>query len=677
MSSARDTPPGQGEDAPRPDARGIVAELREAERRLRRCEDQLALKAAVARIGSWSLELANDALKWSEMTFVLHEVDHRRQPDVAEAIAFYHPEDRPRIAAAVERARRGGGDFDDEYRIITARGREIWVRATGRLFHDLGRPARLSGTVQDIDARKRSMLALATAEARWRFALDGAGHGVWDWRVDTGEIYFSEQGKALLGYAGEELAGTIDAWKARAHPDDLPAAEAALLAHFAGRSDLYTCEHRMRCKDGSWKWILARGRVVEWVAPGQPRRMIGTHTDIDELRRTQAELRVSEVRFRQLFDSAPDSIFLVSAEPADRGLILDANEPAARQHGYSLAELRGMRITELDDAKSALEAPERIRRILSEGVFSFEVRHRRKDGSFFPVEVTAAVVEAGGRRMIQSINRDITARHETLARERELLERLGLALRAADLGVFRRNLRSDAGEWDARTWAIYGRPSRATAPPSAEVASFVHEDDRAVFVRARDSALAPDASGSVRARFRVRHPDGSVRHVETQALVVNGADGRPEWLIGTARDQTEVVRQAEALAASERMRHAANLRLRLALETTGIGTWRHNFLTGEAEWDGNALRLLGLDRTPDYLTLLTQVLPDDRPWLEETWAGLARGQRTFSGRFRARRADGTIVHVQSQGFLETDAQGRPEWVTGVNLDVTPRSEAAP
>jgi PAS domain S-box-containing protein len=654
-------------------ARELGGERRDLERWLRRCEAQLALQSSIARIGSWSLELAGNALWWCETTFVLHEVEHRRQPTIEEAIAFYHPEDRPRLAAAVERALAGGGDYDGEFRIVTARGRERWVRTMGRLIAEAGRPVRLSGVFQDIDAHKRAELALAEAEARWRFALDGAGHGVWDWRVDTGEIYFSPQGKALLGYAGEELAGTIDAWKERAHPDDLPAAEAALLAHFAGRSDLYACEHRMRCKDGSWKWILARGRVIEWHAPGQPRRMIGTHTDIDELRRVQTELRTSETRFRQLFDFAPDSIFLVSADPADRGLILDANEPAACQHGYTRAELRGMRITDLDDAQSALEAPERIRRILTEGVFSFEVRHRRKDGSMFPVEVTAAVVEAGGRRLIQSFNRDITVRKETQARERELLERLGLALKAADLGVFRRNLRTDAGEWDARTWAIYGRSPRAAAPTSAEIVSFVHEEDRVAYLRAREATLAPGTGGSRRARYRIRRADGAVRHVETQAIVVNGADGRPEWLIGTAQDQTDALRQVEALAASERLRQAANLRLRLALAATGIGTWRHNFLTGEAEWDENTLRLFGFERMPGYEAFLACVVPEDRPWVEKNWAALAAGQRTFQGQFRARRSDGSVVHVQTQGLLETDAQGRAEWVTGVNLDVTPRS----
>jgi PAS domain S-box-containing protein len=129
-----------------------------------------------------------------------------------------------------------------------------------------------------------SFQQLQDSEFRWQHALEGAGHGVWDYHVPTGKVIYSRRWKEMLGYRDDELPNELDTYQRLAHPDDLRTAMRLLEANFNGSSKTYAIEQRMRCKDGSWKWIVARGMVVEQDAQGRAVRIIGTHTDFSERR---------------------------------------------------------------------------------------------------------------------------------------------------------------------------------------------------------------------------------------------------------------------------------------------------------------------------------------------------------------------------------------------------------
>jgi len=142
-------------------------------------------------------------------------------------------------------------------------------------------------------ARQKAQWALALSEERWKFALEGAGDGVWDRNVQTGAVVYSRRYKEIHGFAADELENHTEAWNARVHCDDLARIEADRATYFAGDKPIYANERRMQCKDGSWKWILSRGMVVARDAQGQPLRMIGTHTDITERHQREEALRLA------------------------------------------------------------------------------------------------------------------------------------------------------------------------------------------------------------------------------------------------------------------------------------------------------------------------------------------------------------------------------------------------
>src|SRR5450830_25983 len=147
--------------------------------------------------------------------------------------------------------------------------------------------------IEQNQERHKAQHALALSEERWKFALEGAGDGVWDRNLQTGEVVFSKRYKEIYGFAADELENNTEAWDARVHPDDVARIEADRAAYFAGEKPSYANERRMQCKDGSWKWILSRGEVVARDAQGRPLRMIGTHTDITERHEHEEALRLA------------------------------------------------------------------------------------------------------------------------------------------------------------------------------------------------------------------------------------------------------------------------------------------------------------------------------------------------------------------------------------------------
>ena len=148
-------------------------------------------------------------------------------------------------------------------------------------------------------SRSKIEQRLYEAEERWRFALEGAGDGVWDWNIQTDEIKFSKKLKEMLGYAESELINSPNEWISRIHPEDKSRVMADMQAYFDGKSSAYVNEHRLSVKDNVWKWILHRGMVVHRDVEGKPLRMIGTFTDIDKLKKTEEELKINEAFLKQ------------------------------------------------------------------------------------------------------------------------------------------------------------------------------------------------------------------------------------------------------------------------------------------------------------------------------------------------------------------------------------------
>jgi len=142
---------------------------------------------------------------------------------------------------------------------------------------------RTSALTQEITERRRAEEALRESEERYALAVRGANDGVWDWDLESSLIYFSPRWKSILGHHEDEVGESPDEWLGRVHPDDLDRVKAGIAAHCEGRSPHFEDEHRVRHRDGSYRWVLARGFAVRG-PDGKPSRLIGVQTDVTDRR---------------------------------------------------------------------------------------------------------------------------------------------------------------------------------------------------------------------------------------------------------------------------------------------------------------------------------------------------------------------------------------------------------
>jgi PAS domain S-box-containing protein len=164
-----------------------------------------------------------------------------------------------------------------------------WLTSLTPLRDEKSQIYRIVVTSVNITSRKQAEAQLRESEERWQLALQGTGDGIFDWNLKTNEAFFSTQYKEMLGYNDSEVENSYQAWRNLVHPEDIELAEATWKAYLNHQIPQYQVEFRLRCKDDSYKWILARG-MAQWQSAGVAIRMIGSHQDISQRKAAQAEI---------------------------------------------------------------------------------------------------------------------------------------------------------------------------------------------------------------------------------------------------------------------------------------------------------------------------------------------------------------------------------------------------
>ena len=232
-------------------------------------------------------------------------------------IDFVRPEDRAATIAELEKLSAGHTTTSFENRYRTKDGSYRWLLWTAKPYLA---ESLLYATAHDITERKTAETALKESEARWQLALKGANDGIWDWNIKTNEVFFSRRWKEMLGYSEDEVGNSLEEWSKRVHPDDLDWVTEVIQDHFAGKTPFYISEHRVLCKDGSYKWILDRGQAL-WDEAGNVIRMAGSHADITQRKQAEEKLARSENLLRTMIESEPECVKLLDRD----GNLLEMN----------------------------------------------------------------------------------------------------------------------------------------------------------------------------------------------------------------------------------------------------------------------------------------------------------------------------------------------------------------
>ncbi|MDX1698024.1 MAG: PAS domain S-box protein, partial [Thiohalobacterales bacterium] len=178
---------------------------------------------------------------------------------------------------------------------------------------------------------------LAESEERWRYALEGAGDGVWDWDIRHDRVKYSRNWTDMLGYDADEIGSSFSECLEHSHPDDVASIKADIQSHLDGKTPTFMNEHRMQHKDGSWRWILDRGMVTSRAEDGTPVRMIGTHADITARKQAETALRKQRDFTNAVMEAAGNVILVLDLE----GRFVFFNRAAENLTGYRREELIG------------------------------------------------------------------------------------------------------------------------------------------------------------------------------------------------------------------------------------------------------------------------------------------------------------------------------------------------
>jgi PAS domain S-box-containing protein len=293
---------------------------------------------------------------------------------------------------------------------------------------------RIKELEQSEQDRKKSEETLRGECERLELAMDAGGHGFWDWHLDTNEAYFSPSYYTMMGYEPGEFPPNFQSWLNLLHPDD-HGEVVPRINRYVEKTQSYEEEFRLRCKDGSWRWISGRGKFFRKGAAA-PDRAIGVHVDITERKKAEEKLQESEAKYRSLFENAIEGIFQTTPD----GRFLSANPALAKIFGYNSPQKFMEQITDIDRQHYVNpEDRQTYKNILErEGVIKgFEKQLINKNGNPVWASLSARAVRDEEDAIIyyEGTLEDITTRKQAEEEKRIMQERLQHADKMEAIGT--------------------------------------------------------------------------------------------------------------------------------------------------------------------------------------------------------------------------------------------------
>lgn len=518
-------------------------------------------------------------------------------------------EDRVRVREYFDRVLTGEPEGPIEHRIYCKDGSIRWVSNMPVVHRDdMGNIVNYDGVVSNITERKKAEEALKESEERWQFALEGAGDGVWDWDLETNTYYRSRRWKEMLGFREDEIGNSPEAWVDLIHPDDILQSDEELNRHLAGLSPIYSSEHRFRCKDGSYKWILDRGKIIQRDAKGNPLRMIGTHADVTARKQAEEALRERQAKLDSIFRVAPTGIGVVT----DRVLI-EVNDRICEMTGYERQELVGRSSWFLYPTCREYELVgdmiERLREEERSG--TMETRWRRKDGSIIDILLSAIPIDYHNMSAgLIFTALDITIRKKAEKALSESEERYRLMAELTGKLVYDYDVPTGRITWHGAISRVTGYlPEDFMQTDVKDWLRMIHPEDRADMIAVLDAAI--QECGPYQAEYRLLRKDRTYTYVEDRGVFLPDSAGKAVRMLGSLGDiSMRKKAEADLVKSEERFRGIANNLpggvFQFYARTSGeMGL---NYVSE------NAMGLLGLSNDPpNFFTNLTAcIAPEDR-----------------------------------------------------------------
>ena len=383
--------------------------------------------------------------------------------------------------------------------------------------------------------------------------------------------------------------------------------------------------------------------------------------------RIEEALKKSEEKFSKAFRGSP---LVVAITRMRDHRYLDVSESFEQWIGWRREEVIGRTPLDIGIWVDLAERSEFVKRLRADGVVrNLEFRYRRKDGVEMVGLGSGELIEIGNEQCVISVIADITERKLAEERVRVSEERLRLAQWAARIGTFDLNLRTGVDIWTPETEALYGLPPGGFAGTLTAFENLLHPDDRQ---RVIDFTHEMMRTGQpIEGEWRVVWPDGSVHWIAGRGQVFMNESGEPSRMLGVNIDVTDRKLAEQELA-------TASERLHLAINSGSVGGWDFDIKTDRNVWFGKAHAQLGMaheETLGSRQEFWDRVHEDDREHLRHAIRVAKDKHEEFTEDFRVVWRDGTTHWLRSRGRYHYAANGEPERMLGISLDITQSKQA--
>ncbi len=516
-------------------------------------------------------------------------------------------------------------------------------------------------------------------------ALEGSGVGVWDWNLATGGQTHSRQWEEMLGYPAGEFTGGYRDFEALVHPDDLAMVKAVANAYLDGRAAEYAVDFRMRCKDGTWKWILTRGMVVERDLIGSPLRMIGTHTDISERKRAEEKLRAVNAELLENTQLLQTTLTSIS-----QGILLFDADQRVRKFNSRACELLDMPIALLSSLPTEQElvqfqmqrgdfgpdaqlvdimARRKLIEATSGSVDTLPTHYLRQTRAGRTLEVRTQLLPDGSKVRTFA---DVSAYVQVEADSKRLNQLLDAIQTIAGVGGWERDFSTGAAVWTEGVYRILEvSPEQFTPGDLESTQRFFTPKSQEMIRLAQPSG---DSATETTHDFELEMITWKGRHIWVRLK------GTTTWENGRPLRRTSVLQDITERRLAEAAAKESEERWKLALESIGDGVWDWHIQAGTEFFSERLLQMCGygggdLNSRPEEF--------DDRTHPEDLEQLMQARRDHFEGRspsYHSERRilckDGTWKWVLSRGMLiSRDVDGQPLRMIGTFTDISSRKEA--
>lgn len=655
----------------------------------------------LAKIGSWEVDLITKNISWSDGVKDIYEVEPDYIPAIGKEGKFYRDdESKDKVINAFYGAIKTGGSFDLEVEIITAKGKNRWIRTCGITEMKDGACVRIYGATQDITEKKLTEQALFDSQNTYKSVLQSIEGIVWEADAETHIFSFiSDQAKNILGYTAKDIFKKFNLWEDYIHPDDKAAARSFYAKPYS--QERRTIDYRMIKADGNVIWMKDIFSVIK--DEGKSGRLLGLMVDISSTKRLSEleylekavlelnsqknsnfeevltlylkgiealfpnlKCSIMQLKNNRLYQWAAPSLprfFIYAIEAIPIGLNIGSCGSAAylkrkvwvndiqndlRWAGYQDIALRV-------NFKSCWSYPliDSNNQVMATlGIYCEEARE--------PDSHELKIIERATSLLTVVIENRRNA--ETLS-ETLLLRAKGEEI--ARFGTWLWDIENDSVVWSDSLYSIYGVEKNASASTFEMHESLLHPEDKNKVKQHMEAAL--QSNKDIEFEERIIWPDGKLRHIKTWAKTIVDTTGAPIKMIGACLDITESKNIQEELSVSEaRFRNLVESQTNyvIRIDFDARYTYANKKYMEDFGWLYDSKDIVGQSAE-------ISVLPYHELRLAETTIKCRNSpNRVFEVELDKYALNGSVKATLWHFICLTDSVGEPSEIQCVGIDVT-------